>query len=58
MHLGLDLSRKRLDTCLMNNDGEVIEAGREGVTGDALDRFADRLASLDQPVRPLRSAPA
>jgi len=42
----------------MNNDGEVIEAGREGVTGDVLDRFADRLASLDQPVCPLRSAPA
>ncbi|MEA3510232.1 MAG: IS110 family transposase [Actinomycetota bacterium] len=51
LHLGLDLSRKRLDTCLMNDEGTVVETGQEGVTGDALGRFADRLTSMDQPVR-------
>lgn len=49
LHLGLDLSRKRLDTCLMDNDGVVVATSQEGVTGDALGEFADRLGS---PVRP------
>ncbi|MEA2010153.1 MAG: hypothetical protein U9N78_05565, partial [Actinomycetota bacterium] len=51
LHLGLDLSRKRLDTCLMDDDGVVVETGQEGIIGDALGRFADR-----QPLQGYRRA--
>jgi len=51
LHLGLDLSRKRLDTCLMRDDGTIVESGREGVDADALGSFGRRLAAFDEPVR-------
>lgn len=51
LHLGLDLSRKRLDTCLMTDAGEVVATSQEGVDGYSLGRFADRLTGFGEPVR-------
>ena len=36
LHVGLDLSRKRLDYCLLGGDGERVERGAVAPDGDAL----------------------
>ena len=43
LHAGLDLSRKRLDYCLLDREGERVEAGRYR-DGDGLRGFARRVA--------------
>jgi transposase len=45
LHAGLDLSRKRLDFCLLREDGVVVETGAVGPDGDGLRGFA-RLIEL------------
>jgi transposase len=45
LHAGLDLSRRRLDYCLMGGDGVVVESGAVAPDGDGLRGLA-RLAEL------------
>jgi transposase len=51
LHAGLDLSRKRLDVCVITDDGEI--AGRLAAPPDAdgLRGLVRRVASCGQPVR-------
>jgi transposase len=51
IHAGLDLSRKRLDYCLLDPDGHRIGAGTVPPTGDGLAVLAARVAAYGQPVR-------
>ena len=44
LHAGLDLSRKRLDFCLLAEDGERIEVGAAPPDGDGLAGLARRVA--------------
>jgi transposase len=39
LHAGLDLSRKRLDFCLLAEGGEAVEVGAVAPDGDGLDGF-------------------
>jgi transposase len=43
LHAGLDLSRKRLDYCLLDEAGGRVEIGVAAPDGDGLDRFARRV---------------
>ena len=43
LHAGLDLSRKRLDYCLLNESGERLEVGASPPDGDGLVAFAQRV---------------
>src|SRR5437660_6419247 len=43
LHAGLDLSRKRLDYCLLNESGERVEVGASSPDGDGLVAFAQRV---------------
>jgi hypothetical protein len=51
LHAGLDLSRKRLDVCLITEDGEI--AGRLAAPPDAdgLRGLVRRIAPCGEPVR-------
>ena len=51
LHAGLDLSRKRLDFCLLDESGERIEVGATPPDADGLRSLAQRLARHDQPVQ-------
>ena len=51
LHAGLDLSRKRLDFCLLDESGERVEVGATPPDADGLRSLARRLARHDQPVR-------
>jgi len=44
LHAGLDLSRKRLDYCLLEESGERVEVGTSPPDGDGLIAFAQRVA--------------
>ena len=43
LHAGLDLIRKRLDYCLLNESGERVEVGASPPDGDGLVAFAQRV---------------
>ena len=43
LHAGLDLSRKRLDFCLLDEAGERVEIGAVAPDADGLDGFARRV---------------
>jgi transposase len=43
LHIGLDLSRRRLDYCLLAEDGRSLETGAAAPDGDGLDGFARRV---------------
>ena len=45
LHAGLDLSRRRLDFCLLGSDGVVAETGAVAPDGDGLRGFV-RLVTL------------
>ena len=45
LHAGLDLSRKRLDFCLLDESGERIEVGATPPDADGLRRPARRVSS-------------
>jgi len=51
LHAGLDLGRKRLDFCLLDESGEQVEVGAAPPDADGLRSLARRLARHDQPVR-------
>jgi transposase len=51
LHAGLDLSRNRLDVCLLSADGEIVEEFQAPADSDGLEGLARRLAGHAQPVR-------
>jgi transposase len=50
LHAGLDLSRKRLDFCLLDESGQRVEVGAAPPDADGLRSLAQRLARHGQPV--------
>ena len=51
LHAGLDLSRKRLDVCLISSAGELVEQFRAPCDRDGLYGLTRRVAVYDVPVR-------
>ena len=50
LHVGLDLSRRRLDFIALANDGTRVDAGASPPDADGLRGLADRLASHGEPI--------
>ena len=51
LHVGLDLSRRRVDVCLISEQGELIAQFRAPADRDGLYGLTRRVAVYDQPVR-------
>ncbi len=51
LHAGLDLSRKRLDFCLLDESGDRVEVGVAPPDADGLRSLARRFALHGQPLR-------
>jgi transposase len=51
LYAGLDLSRKRLDYHLVDDDGRTAATGATPPDVDGLERLAARLARHGQPIR-------
>jgi transposase len=51
LHAGLDLSRRRLDFCLLDEIGARVQVGRAAPDGDGLEGFARRVERDHGPVR-------
>jgi transposase len=51
LHAGLDLSRRRLDFHLLDEDGKSVEVGAAPPDGDGLRGLAERLDRYRQPIR-------
>jgi len=51
LHVGLDLSRKRVDVCLISSDGELVEHFRSPCDRDGLYGLTRRVGVYDEPVR-------
>ena len=51
LHVGLDLSRRRVDVCLISSEGELVEHFRAPADRDGLYGLTRRLAVYDEPVR-------
>jgi transposase len=51
LHVGLDLSRKRVDVCLISDQGELIGQFAAPADRDGLYGLTRRVAVYDQPVR-------
>ena len=51
LHVGLDLSRRRVDVCLISGEGELIDQFRAPADRDGLYGLTRRVAVYDQPVR-------
>jgi hypothetical protein len=51
LHAGLDLSRHRVDVCLLSDHGEVVAQTAAPADADGLRGLADRVARHHQPVR-------
>src|SRR5947199_7834410 len=51
LYAGLDLSRKRLDFCLLDQAGKTVETGAAPPDADGLRGLAGRLARFAEPVR-------
>jgi hypothetical protein len=51
LHVGLDLSRKWVDVCLISGDGELVEHFRAPADRDGLFGLTRRVAVYDEPVR-------
>jgi transposase len=51
LHVGLDLSRKRIDVCLISDDGELVDQFRAPADRDGLYGLTRRVAVYDGPVR-------
>ena len=49
--LGLDLSRRRVDVCLISSEGELVEHFRAPADRDGLYGLSRRVAVYDEPVR-------
>jgi hypothetical protein len=51
LHVGLDLSRRRVDVCLISDQGELIDQFPVPADRDGLYGLARRVAVYGQPVR-------
>jgi transposase len=51
LHAGLDLSRRRVDVCLLSDHGELVAQTAAPSDVDGLRGLADRVARFRQPVR-------
>jgi len=51
LHAGLDLSRKRIDVCLLSDEGELVEEFASPADAGALEGLASRIAAHGEPVR-------
>jgi transposase len=51
LHAGLDLSRSRLDVCLLSDQGELVEEFRSPADLDGLEGLVRRVARHREPVR-------
>ena len=51
LHVGLDLSRRRVDVCLISEQGELIDQFRAPADRDGLYGLTRRVAVYDEPVR-------
>src|SRR3989442_11242898 len=51
LHVGLDLSRKRLDVCVLGADGDPLEVTTAIPDAGGLRNLATRLAAYGEPVR-------
>jgi hypothetical protein len=51
LHVGLDLSRRRVDVCLISDQGELIDHFAAPADRDGLHGLTRRVAVYDQPVR-------
>jgi hypothetical protein len=51
LYAGLDLSRKCLDFCLLDQAGETVETGAAPPDADGLRVLAARLARFAEPVQ-------
>ena len=51
LHAGLDLSRNRLDVCLLSEHAEVVEEFAAPADADGLRGLARRVGVLGMPVR-------
>jgi transposase len=51
LHVGLDLSRRRVDVCLISSEGELVEHFRAPADRDGLYGLTRRVAVYDEPVR-------
>jgi hypothetical protein len=51
LHVGLDLSRRRIDVCLLSDQGELIDQFAVPADRDGLRGLAARVGVYGQPVR-------
>jgi transposase len=51
LHVGLDLSRRRLDVCVLSDDGELVEELAAPPDAEGLRYLVGKLARHRQPVR-------
>ena len=51
LHAGLDLSRRRVDVCLLSEQGEVVAETAAAADADGVRGLAERVARHRQPVR-------
>jgi transposase len=51
LHVGLDLSRRRVDVCLISSEGELIDQFPAPADRDGLHGLASRVAAYGQSVR-------
>jgi transposase len=51
LHVGLDLSRRRVDVCVLSDHGELVVETAAPADADGLRGLAERLARERQPVR-------
>jgi transposase len=51
LHAGLDLSRSRLDVCLLSDEGELVEEFRSPADLDGLEGLVRRVGRRREPVR-------
>ena len=51
LHVGLDLSRRRVDVCLISSEGELVEHFRAPADRDGLYGLTRRVAVYGEPVR-------
>ena len=51
LHVGLDLSRRRVDVCLISSEGELVEHFRAPADRDGLYGLTRRVAVYDESVR-------
>jgi transposase len=51
LHAGLDLSRKKIDVCLLSEHAEIVEEFASPPDADGLRGLARRVARHEQPVR-------